>query len=106
MRNGYQLELIKRAINSHNDNCRKIKFFILEEFLSVLKLPFLGNVSSLFEKRVQKLTQLTYNKVKLVYKPVLDWNLKTKHSTLIKVVVLAILTASVKEAILDKHLGI
>ena len=47
--NGYPSELIKREIN---------------KFSAVLKLPYLGIVSKLFEKKVQELTQSTYNQVK------------------------------------------
>ena len=32
-----------------------------EKFPVVLKLPYLGNVSRLFKKKVQELTQWTYN---------------------------------------------
>ena len=38
--------------------------FVPENFPANLKLPYLGNISRLFEKKVQKLTQLTYNQVK------------------------------------------
>ena len=74
------MEQSKRVIKSHDDSCRKPKLFGPDKFPAVLKLPYLGNVSRLFEKKVQELTQLTYNQVKprviLVSKPVLILELK------------------------------
>ena len=73
--NDYPLELIKRVIKSPDDNRKKPKLFGPEKFPAVLKLPYLGNVSRLFENKVQELTQSTYNQVKprvvFVSKPVL-----------------------------------
>ena len=50
--NGYPLELINRVIKSHDDNRRKPKLFGPEKFPAVLKLPYLGNASRLFERIV------------------------------------------------------
>ena len=59
-----------------------------EKLSLVLKLPYLGNVSYLFEKKVQQLTQSTYNQVKprviFVSKPVLRLELKNPISHLDK----------------------
>ena len=55
--------MINRVIKSHEDNRRKPKLFRPEKFPAVLKLPYLGNVSRLFEKKVKDLTQSTYNQV-------------------------------------------
>ena len=59
--NIYPSELIKRVIKSHDDNRRKPKLFGPENFPTVLKLPYLSNVSSLFEKKEQEQTQSNYN---------------------------------------------
>ena len=59
-----------------------------EKFPSVLRLPYLGNVSSLFEKEEQELLQLTYNQVKprviFVSEPVLRLELEDPISYLDK----------------------
>ena len=51
-----------------------------EKFPAVLKLPYLGNASRLFERKVQELIQSTYNQVKpriiFVSKPILRLELK------------------------------
>ena len=82
------MEQSKRVIKSHDDSCRKPKLFGPDKFPAVLKLPYLGNVSRLFEKKVQELTQLTYNQVKsrviLVSKPVHRLELKDQISYLDK----------------------
>ena len=84
--NGYPSELIKIVIKSHNDNRRNPKFFGPEKFSAVLKLSYLGNVSSLLEKKVQELTQSTCNQVKpsaiFVSKPALRLELKDPLSYL------------------------
>ena len=54
--NGYLLEFIKRVIKLHDENCRKLKLFGPDKFPTVLKLPYLGKISQLFEKKVQDLT--------------------------------------------------
>ena len=59
-----------------------------QKFSAVLELPYLGNVSRLFKKKVQELTQSTYNQVKpsivFVPKPVLRLELKDPVSYLDK----------------------
>ena len=78
--NGYPLELINRVIKSHDDNRSKPKLIGPEKFPAVLKLPYLGNASRLFERKVQELIQSTYNQVKpriiFVSKPILRLELK------------------------------
>ena len=59
--NGYPLKLINRVIKSHDDNRKKPKLFGPEKFPAVLKLPYFGNASRLFERNVQELVQTTYN---------------------------------------------
>ena len=59
--NGYLLELINRVIKSHKNNRKKPKLFGPMKFPAVLKLPYLGNASHLFEKKVQELVKSTYN---------------------------------------------
>ena len=59
--NGYLLELINSVIKSYNDNRRKPKMFGPEKLTAVLKLPYLGNASRLFERKVQELVQKNYN---------------------------------------------
>ena len=56
MKNGYPLELIKRVIKLHDENCRKPKLFTPDNFPAVSKLPYLSKISQLFEKKVQDLT--------------------------------------------------
>ena len=58
------MELINRVIKLHDINCRKPKLFGPEKFSAVLKLPYLGKTLQLFEKKVQGLTQSTYNQIK------------------------------------------
>ena len=58
---GYPLELINIVIKSHDNNRRKPKLFGPEKFPAVLKLPYFGNASRLFERNVQELVQTTYN---------------------------------------------
>ena len=50
--NGYPSELIRRVIKSHDDNRKKSKMLGPEKLSAVLKLPYLCNVSYLFEKKV------------------------------------------------------
>ena len=80
IKNGYPLELISRVIKSHDENCRRPKLFGPDKFSAVLKLPYLGKISQLFEKKIQDLTQLTFNHIKprvvFVSKPVLSLQLK------------------------------
>ena len=108
--NGYQSELIKRVIKSHDDNCRKPKMFGPEKLFAVLKLPYLGNVSSLFEKKMQELTQSTYNQVKprviFVSKPVLRLELKDPISHLDKSCIIYKFNCFCEKSYMDKHLDI
>ena len=57
MKNGYPLELIKRVIKLHDENCRKPKLFGPDKFPAVHKLTYLGKISQLFEKKVRDLIQ-------------------------------------------------
>ena len=80
VKNGYPLELIKIVIKLHNENCWKPKLFGPDKFPAVLKLPYFGKISHLLEKKVQDLTQSTYNQIKprvvFVSNPVLRLELK------------------------------
>ena len=76
-------------MKSYDDNRRKPKLFLPEKFSRVVKLLYLGKASHLFEKKVQELTQSTYNQVKLrvifVSKPVFRLELKDSTSHLGKI---------------------
>ena len=86
--NGYPLELINRVIKSYDDKRGKPKLFGPDKYPAVLKLPYLGNASRLFEKKVQEIVQKNYNQVKpriiFVSKPVISLKLKDPIPTLNK----------------------
>ena len=62
-KNGYSEDLIKRIIKSHHNNLNNSKVFGSEKFSVVLKLPYTGETSQVFEVRVKKLTKESYNQV-------------------------------------------
>ena len=86
--NGYPLELINRVIKLYDDKRGKPKLFGPDKYPAVLKLPYLGNASRLFEKKVQEIVQKNYNQVKpriiFVSKPVISLKLKDPIPTLNK----------------------
>ena len=108
--NGYQSELIRREIKSQDDNHKIPKMFGPEKHSAVLKLPYLGNVSYLLEKKVQELTQSTYNQVKprviFVSKPVLRLELKDPISHLDKSCIIYKFNCFCEKSYMDKHLDI
>ena len=72
--------MINRVIKSHDNNLNKPKIYRLDKFPAVLKLPFIGETSNVFEKRVKNLTKINSNQVNLriifVSKLVLKMQLK------------------------------
>ena len=63
IKNGYPLDLIKRVIKSHDNNLNKPQIYGPEKFPAVLKLPYIGEISHVFENKVKDLTKTTYNEV-------------------------------------------
>ena len=61
VKSGYSLESINIVIKLHDENWKKLKLFGADKLPVVLKLPYLGNISELFEIKVQDLTLSTYN---------------------------------------------
>ena len=57
VKNSYPLELNNRITKLHDESCRKTKLFGPDKFSAILKLPYLGKISQLFEKKVQDLIQ-------------------------------------------------
>ena len=63
IKNGYTPDLIKRVIKSHDNNLNRPTIYGPEKFPAVLKLPYIGETSRVFEKKVKDLTKTTYNQV-------------------------------------------
>ena len=55
--------MIKRVVKSHHNNLNKSKVFGPEKFPAVLKLPYIGEKSRVFEVKVKELTKESYNQV-------------------------------------------
>ena len=53
IKNGYREDLIKRVIKPHHNNLKKPKIFGLGKFSAVLKLPYIGETSHVFEIKVK-----------------------------------------------------
>ena len=57
IKNGYPPDLIKRFIKSHYNNLNQPKIYGPEKFPAVLKLPYIGETSRVFENEVKDLTK-------------------------------------------------
>ena len=63
IKNGYPPDLIKRVIKSHHNNINQPRLFGPEKFPAILKLPYIGEKSRVFESKLKDLTKTSYNQV-------------------------------------------
>ena len=79
-KNGYPPDLIKRVIKLHHNNLNQPKIYGPEKFSAILKLPYIGEKSRVFESKVKDLTKTSYNqmcpRVIFLSKPLLKVQLK------------------------------
>lgn len=68
--------MVKKVINSYDDNRKKPKLIRPENFPAALKLRYLGNITQSFENKIQDLTQSRKTQSCTCLNPVLRLELK------------------------------